>query len=294
VELRQLRYLVAVADAGSFTAGAKRAFVSQPTLSQAIAALEDELGVVLFHRTARGAVPTSAGGEAVDIARSVLRGTAAVKNVGRVGRPAKLLRLGVLPTVPNPVLAATLATLAAHTPGITCRTEDASLSNLHRRLIAGRLDAILTNLALPATPETNSAELARDTMRLAFHSDQAPRQPVTPDVLHRAPLIVRVHCELLEPASRILDERQVRPIVVGRTDSDSRALALVAAGAGACLMPDSLTAPGVTHVEVSAVHLTRRIGLRWTDATAFAHTLNRLFQTRPSGQRDAGDDLNPP
>ena len=56
VDVRQLRYLVAVADAGSFTAGAKRAFVSQPTLSQAIAALENELGVVLFHALNQGVV----------------------------------------------------------------------------------------------------------------------------------------------------------------------------------------------------------------------------------------------
>jgi LysR family hydrogen peroxide-inducible transcriptional activator len=101
MDLRQLRYLAAAADAESFTAGARRAFVSQPTFSQAIAALEHELGVALFDRTARGAVPTCAGTRAVELARSVLRNSEALKNVGRAERPAKPLRLGVLPTVPG-------------------------------------------------------------------------------------------------------------------------------------------------------------------------------------------------
>jgi DNA-binding transcriptional LysR family regulator len=273
VDLRQLRYLVAVADAGSFTAGARRAFVSQPTLSQAIAALEGELGVVLFRRTGRGAVLTAAGSRAVDHARSVLRESEALKDVSRAGGRAKPpLRLGVLPTIPNDLVTSTLAALAGEVAG---RTEDAPLSTLHRRLAAGRLDAILTNLA--GAPDAVSAELARDTMRLAYRSDLVPPQPVAPEVLHRAPLIVRTHCELLEPASRILDERRIRPVVVCRTDSDARALALVAAGIGACLMPDSFTAPGVTLVEVHTIELVRRLGVQWTDATVHAPRLRELF-----------------
>jgi hypothetical protein len=169
------------------------------------------------------------------------------------------------------------AALAAHGSGITVRTEDAALADLHRRLTAGRLDAVLTNLTPSATAETSHAELARDTMCLAFRSDLAPRSPSPPEVLHRAPLIVRTHCELLQAASRILDDRQVRPVVVSRTGSDTRALDLVAAGAGACLLPDSFTAPGVTLVELATVRLTRRIGLRWTDATRYAQPLRELF-----------------
>jgi LysR family hydrogen peroxide-inducible transcriptional activator len=175
------------------------------------------------------------------------------------------------------VLIATLAALTSYAPDIAVRTEDAALADLHRRLTVGRLDAVLTNLTPPATPETNRVELARDTMCLAFRSDRAPRAASPPEVLHRAPLIVRTHCELLQAASRILDERQVRPVVVSRTDSDTRALELVAAGAGACLLPDSFTAPGITMVELATVRLTRSIGLRWTDATRYAQPLHAVF-----------------
>jgi DNA-binding transcriptional LysR family regulator len=72
MDFRQIRYLVAVADAGSFTAGARRAFVTQPTLSAAIAALEKELGSQLFERGARGVTLTAEGQRALAHARQAL------------------------------------------------------------------------------------------------------------------------------------------------------------------------------------------------------------------------------
>jgi DNA-binding transcriptional LysR family regulator len=73
MDLKQIRYLVAVADAGSFSAGARRAFVTQPILSAAIAALETELGSKLFERGARGVAPTQEGSRILDRARAILR-----------------------------------------------------------------------------------------------------------------------------------------------------------------------------------------------------------------------------
>ena len=80
MDLQQLRYLVAVADTGNFTRAAERCFVSQPSLSQQIINLEDELGHKLFHRLGRKAVPTEAGTAFIERSRRIL---ADVENAAR-------------------------------------------------------------------------------------------------------------------------------------------------------------------------------------------------------------------
>src|SRR5260370_27527994 len=66
LELRHLRYLVAVADAGTFTRAAERLFIAQPTLSQQIGRLEQLVGTPLLHRGRDGAALTAAGGVLLD------------------------------------------------------------------------------------------------------------------------------------------------------------------------------------------------------------------------------------
>jgi hypothetical protein len=72
---------------------------------------------------------------------------------------------------------------------------------------------------------------------------------------------VCAHCELLQTASRIVDDWQVRPVVVAKTDSDARVLGMVAAGLGACLLFDSLSHEGVAFARLEKVELSRRLGL---------------------------------
>ena len=73
MELRQLRYLVTIADAGNIGRAATRLYVSQPALSYALKALEAELGLRLFDRHRGGVTPTAAGRDVVAEARKVLR-----------------------------------------------------------------------------------------------------------------------------------------------------------------------------------------------------------------------------
>src|ERR1700738_2038288 len=74
LELRHLRYLVAVADAGTFTRAAERLFIAQPTLSQQIRQLEQIVGAPLLHRRRDGVRITAAGAVLLDAARDVLPG----------------------------------------------------------------------------------------------------------------------------------------------------------------------------------------------------------------------------
>src|SRR4030095_14457699 len=73
MDLRQLGYVVAIAEEGGFTSAAERIGISQPSLSYAIKALENELGTLLFHRLGRTVRPTSAGEALLGPARQALR-----------------------------------------------------------------------------------------------------------------------------------------------------------------------------------------------------------------------------
>jgi LysR family nitrogen assimilation transcriptional regulator len=77
ISLRQLHYLVAVADAGSFSAAAHRTHVAQPALSRQIAMLEDQIGLRLLHRSRKGVTLTDGGIRLYTLARSVLEHSAA-------------------------------------------------------------------------------------------------------------------------------------------------------------------------------------------------------------------------
>ena len=93
MDLNTMSYVLAVADAGNFSLAAQNCHVGQPALSQQIARLEKELGVTLFTRSSKGAVPTQAGREFVARAREILR---AAQALHADDQPRLLGRGGVL------------------------------------------------------------------------------------------------------------------------------------------------------------------------------------------------------
>src|ERR1700760_594672 len=103
IELRHLRYFVALADAGSFTHAAERMFITQPTLSQQIRRLEDILGTPLLERRPEGLRLTKAGTVLLDASRNVL--SLVDHEVSRTRQAAGLgrqrLRVAVPPGLPD-------------------------------------------------------------------------------------------------------------------------------------------------------------------------------------------------
>jgi DNA-binding transcriptional LysR family regulator len=98
VELRQLRYLVAVADQGGIRKASRRLHLSQPSLSQALRQLEAELGVALIRRSARGTQLTEPGAELLEYARDILDQVAAARMAmrRRADERSCTLRVGLL------------------------------------------------------------------------------------------------------------------------------------------------------------------------------------------------------
>src|SRR5215468_3007373 len=99
--LRQIQYIVAVADTMSFRRAAERCNVSQPSLSAQVAEMEAALGVALFERDRRGVLVTAAGQELIARARRVLvEADDLIESANRFVDPlAGTLRIGVIPTI---------------------------------------------------------------------------------------------------------------------------------------------------------------------------------------------------
>jgi LysR family hydrogen peroxide-inducible transcriptional activator len=146
--LRQLQYVVAVADTLSFRKAAERCHVSQPSLSAQLAQMEEALGVRIFERDRRRVLLTQAGKELVERARQLL---VEADDLGEAARRASdplsgTLRLGVIPTVSPYLLPSITPALRKEYPRLTLLWVEDKTEVLVRALAAGSLDAALVAL----------------------------------------------------------------------------------------------------------------------------------------------------
>jgi DNA-binding transcriptional LysR family regulator len=113
VELRHLRYFIAVADAGTFTQAAERIYVAQPTLSQQIRRLEEMVGAPLLQRRREGVRLTDAGTIFLDESRALVsmveHGLSLARHAAGIGRPR--LRVAISPDMPEAIAAVTVSRL---------------------------------------------------------------------------------------------------------------------------------------------------------------------------------------
>lgn len=101
MDTRKLKYFLAVVDQNGFNRAAEHLLIAQPSLSQAIAGLEKELGVPLFHRIGGRAVLSEAGKELVGPARLVMRDLEAAQSAVQALRGIRSGRLDII-TMPSP------------------------------------------------------------------------------------------------------------------------------------------------------------------------------------------------
>lgn len=180
VSLRQLQYLVAVADLGGFRKAAEACHVSQPSLSAQIAHAEDALGVRVFERNRRQVRVSAAGLPLVAQARAVLVAAGDLAELGRqLADPfAGTLRVGVIPTISPYLLPEIAPALARAYPRLTIVWREDHTRGLVRQVNDGTLDAAV--LALEADLGTlEHATLMRDPFLLAAapeHRLAAPKR----------------------------------------------------------------------------------------------------------------------
>jgi DNA-binding transcriptional LysR family regulator len=155
MELRHLRYFVAIAEEGSFTRASERLWVAQPGLSTQIRRLEAELGIRLFERHTRGVDLTCAGELFLERARTALEAADAARATGHDLEEGLVgsIRLGTVSGAPWPGTTTLLGQVGAERPALELAVVDSYLGTLLRDLRDGRLDAVI------APSEFGSAEL---------------------------------------------------------------------------------------------------------------------------------------
>ncbi|MFY0691619.1 MAG: LysR family transcriptional regulator [Paracoccaceae bacterium] len=181
--LRQLEYLLAVADTGRFGAAAARLNVSQPSLSAQVAETEADLGLRIFNRDRSGARLTPGGTEVVRRAREILRAVEDLRaSVTGEGIFDGRLRLGVLPSIGPYLLPNVVRRLHLDYPSFRLVVREESTQDLEDGLQKGRFDMIISTpedhpgtLQIPLFEETFWAAFAKDDPLAGIEGPVAPR-----------------------------------------------------------------------------------------------------------------------
>ncbi|HSE11201.1 MAG TPA: LysR substrate-binding domain-containing protein, partial [Rudaea sp.] len=158
MNLRDLRYLVALAEHRHFGRAAEASFVSQPTLSTQIKKLEDELGVALVERTPRKVLLTEVGREIAQRAREVLNEVDQIRAIARrtLDPESGTVRLGIFPTLGPYLLPHVVPRIRERFPRLELLLVEEKTEVALRQLREGRLDAAV--LALPIHDDQLHAE----------------------------------------------------------------------------------------------------------------------------------------
>lgn len=199
MHFQQLAYFVAVAEARHFTRAAETVHVSQPSLSQQIKALENELGAELFSRARGNIALTDAGKALLPLARRILADADTARHEVqelvqlRRGR----IRLGATPSVCTGLLPDVLRAFHGAHPGIQLLIEEGGSHDLVRQLARGALDLALLVLPLPAaSPALTTVELLHEDLVVvssAFRPAPGRKGSVHVADLENEPLVMFRH-----------------------------------------------------------------------------------------------------
>lgn len=291
--LRQLQFFVAAAEAGSVSGAARALSISQSSVTEAIRALEDDLGVGLFDRQARGILLTHKGSAFLRHARQILADVATARSsfVEEAETATGRLSLGVTSLVAGYVLSDILARYRRAYPRIELNVIEDNGDYLQHLLIGGELDvAVLLTSSVRDRLALNVETLVVSPYRLwlPLGHPLAQQELITLEELAGQPLIQLMVDEIEESTRRLTAALPVKPQIAFRTRSVEAVRSLVATGAGLAILPSlvyrpwSLEGDRIEIRDVSGDLPTVQVGLAWRKGaplSAPAHNFVRTAQT---------------
>jgi DNA-binding transcriptional LysR family regulator len=258
VELRHLRYFVAVAEELHFRRAAERLYVAQPAVSEQIRKLEAELGVRLFDRTQRSVLLTDPGRALLVEARRVLQQAEIARQAARQARDvsASRLKIGYVPDLLPATVARALQQLSAAAPAVEVRLETAPALDLLQAVRDRRLDAAITGLPAPTSglrvlslgsePLVAAVPSARTSATITLDELAAQRVLTLPRQTDPAlydTIVALFRDARLAPELAAASEPRIESVLLG-----------VASGGGLAMLPamaaERRALPGVRIVEV--------------------------------------------
>jgi len=241
MELRQLRYFVAVAETGNISRAAQKIFLTQPALSRQIKALEGEIGQCLLERAAHSIRLTPAGEALLREARELLRHADQVLETVRGAGQGARLRVGYAPSLASGWLSAAVENFSQAHPGARIELFDLSTAEMCAGLQNDTLDVAVTvgqdgaGRGLKWTPLVRSSWLLAVNRRHAL----AARARVKPAELARDRLLIyarRDYPEYWDALHGWLKSQGLRPRIAGEHDGADSLLAAVESGLGVALV----------------------------------------------------------
>ena len=249
MELRHLRYFVAVAEEENVSRAALKLHVSQPALSRQVRDLEEELGFPLLERSAKSVRLTEAGRAFLTEARAVLqRAEDAVKAARAIATGGRgELHVGYAPSLTARILPRALRAFQAELPKVRVRLHDLSTEEMLAGLRAGKLQiAFVAHPTRAMLRGLHFEELTRDPLFLAVAPKHrlARHRAVTLGDIAREPMVAytrKDYPEAHEMLLAVFAGLKDKPRIVEEHDSVTSLIAAVEAGTGVALTPQSLT-----------------------------------------------------
>lgn len=241
MEMRQVRYFLAVAETGSFTAAAKRCSIAQPSLSQQVLNLEAEVGQKLFHRLGRTVTLTEAGQALLPRARRILEeaenALEELKDAtgGIVGR----VSIGAIPSVAPYILPEFLNRCRTLYPELEIDTYEDFTIYLNDAVASGDLDLALVGLPV-SDPRLDAVALFDDPLLLVLnlaHRLVRKTEIVPEDLAGERMILMGEKSTITLQIQRFLGGHDVRVNIVHRCAQVDTIKALVAAGEGIAILP---------------------------------------------------------
>jgi LysR family hydrogen peroxide-inducible transcriptional activator len=233
MNLRDLKYIIAVAETRHFGKAAERCFVSQPTLSGQIKKLEEELGVAIFERTSRSVEITPVGLVILEHARQILEQADVIEQLAQAHQDplAGPLRIGAIPTLSPYLMPLILLPIKNHYPQMQLVLSEELTDTLLQRLRNHEIDAAL--LATPVEePDLEMLPLFDEPFWIAYPREHPfyAKEKITRRDLESVNLLLLAECHL--------KQRQEQGEMADlRAASLETLLQLVAAGFGCTLVP---------------------------------------------------------
>lgn len=267
MELRHLRYLIAVADEANFTRAADKVFVSQSALSQQIQALEGEVGTVLLDRSKKGARLTAAGAilyrHALRVFHELEQAEIAIQELEGLQRGA--LRVGVVQTVNDYLMPSLAAHFAERYPHVQLSVEELPTDEIEARLEAGTLQLGLSFIPA-ANDQLDTTPLFEERLVLVVREDHPlARQPrVSVKSLDNLPMVMlsNTFCtrRLWEENARLAGSQ---PRITMEMNTVSSILSVVEKTGLATVLPRHVHAPQLIRIDLTDPTPARKVGLLW-------------------------------
>ena len=242
MELRQLRYFVALAETRNFHRAAERLNMSQPPLTVAIRKLEEELGTTLFVRGTRGVTLTAAGRASLDAAQAALTQAERFREAAREGAAGARgqLRVGFVGSATFELLPRIVPEYRRRFPAVELILSEATSQNIARRLVTGELDVGLLRLPLMEVLPVETTCVDADELHAALPADSTltEARSLRLEALADQPFVLQSGVSVLHAITlNACHDAGFVPRVVQEAPQLSAVLALVSSGLGVALVP---------------------------------------------------------